>query len=79
MGNFDYVFHDAIDRSYLPFLETLSRYPRVKVSLHTSGPLLEFIERDPTSTYLDLVRTLVASDQLELVGSHQSAHEVQVR
>nr|WP_126850753.1 alpha-amylase/4-alpha-glucanotransferase domain-containing protein [Candidatus Cryosericum terrychapinii] len=68
MGNFDYVFRDAIDRSYVPFLETLSRYPRIKASLHTSGPLLEFIERDSTSTYLDLVRSLVASDQLELVG-----------
>ena len=68
VGNFDYVFREAIDRSYVPFLETLSRYPRIKVSLHISGPLLEFIERDSTSTYLDLVRSLVASGQLELVG-----------
>ena len=62
------MFREAIDRSYVPFLETLVRYPRVKVSLHTSGPLLEFIERDGASRYIDLVRALVGFGQVELVG-----------
>ncbi|MHB8070852.1 MAG: alpha-amylase/4-alpha-glucanotransferase domain-containing protein [Candidatus Cryosericum sp.] len=68
VGNFDHVFRDAIARSYLPFLETLARYPHIKVSLHTSGPLLEFIERDGASRYMELVRALVDSGQVELVG-----------
>jgi alpha-amylase len=68
VGNFDNVFREAINRAYLPFLETLTDFPRVKVSLHTSGPLLEFIERNHLSAYLDLVRKLTARGQLELVG-----------
>lgn len=68
VGNFDHVFREALARSYIPFLETLARYPRVKVSLHTSGPLLEFIERDGQSRYTDLVRALADSGQVELVG-----------
>jgi len=68
VGNFDNVFREAIDRAYLPFLETLTEFPRIKVSLHTSGPLLEFIERNHLNAYLDLVQALATRGQLELVG-----------
>jgi hypothetical protein len=68
VGNFDSVFREAINRAYLPFLETLTDFPRIKVSLHTSGPLLEFIERNHLSAYLNLVRKLAERGQLELVG-----------
>lgn len=68
VGNFDHVFLEAINRSYLPFLQTLLDYPRVRVSLHTSGPLLEFVEQHHIDTYLDTVRTLVNRGQVELVG-----------
>jgi hypothetical protein len=68
VGNFDNVFREAIDRAYLPFLETLTEFPRIKVSFHTSGPLLEFIERNHLNAYLDLVQALATRGQLELVG-----------
>ncbi len=68
VGNFDHVFLEAINRSYLPFLQTLLDYPRVRISLHTSGPLLEFIEQHHIDAYLDTVRTLVNRGQVELVG-----------
>ena len=62
------MFREAINRAYLPFLETLTDFPRIKVSLHTSGPLLEFIEQNHLYAYLDLVRKLATRGQLELVG-----------
>lgn len=62
------MFREAITRAYLPFLETLTDFPRIKVSLHTSGPLLEFMERNHLIAYLDLVRNLAARGQLEPVG-----------
>jgi len=68
VGNFDSVFQEAINHAYLPFLETLTDFPQVKVSLHTSGPLLEYMERNHLNAYLDLVRTLAERGQVEPVG-----------
>lgn len=68
VGNFDSVFDEALTRSYVPFLQTLMDFPNIKVSLHTSGPLLEYIEQHQKTAYLDLVRELVARGQVEPVG-----------
>ena len=43
VGNFDYVFEDAYQRSYLPFLKVLSKHPTIRVSLHFSGVLLQWM------------------------------------
>lgn len=68
VGNLDRVFQEAINRSYLPFLETVADFPRIKVSLHTSGPLLEFLDRIHPCAYADLVQTLVTRGQVEPIG-----------
>lgn len=68
VGNFDSVFEEGLARAYVPFLETLMDFPRVKVSLHTSGPLLEYLEQHHLDRYLDLVRELVSRGQVEPVG-----------
>ncbi|RKZ16936.1 4-alpha-glucanotransferase, partial [bacterium] len=48
VGNFDFVLEDAIKRCYKPLLETIRKFPGVKVSLHFSGILYEyFIEKHP--------------------------------
>lgn len=67
VGNFDSVFEQAYARCYLPFLEVLKRCAWVRVGLHHTGPLLEWIEeRHPE--YFDHLRELVERDQVELVG-----------
>jgi 4-alpha-glucanotransferase len=38
IGNFDGVFEQAYQDSYLPFLDVFDCYPDVKIGLHTSGP-----------------------------------------
>ena len=45
VGNFDDVFERAYQNSYLPFVEVLARHPAIRLGLHYSGPLLEWIER----------------------------------
>ena len=41
IGNFDGVIEQAFYDSYLPFLEIFEQYDaRLKISLHTSGPLM---------------------------------------
>jgi alpha-amylase len=67
VGNFDGVFEAAFADSYQPFLEFLSDYSQIPVSLHTSGSLMEWLaEHHPE--YIDRLKALVARGQVEIVG-----------
>ncbi|HWG37078.1 MAG TPA: alpha-amylase/4-alpha-glucanotransferase domain-containing protein [Terriglobales bacterium] len=66
-GNFDAVLEQTYRTSYLPFLQAASRRPWLRLNLHFSGFLLDWLaERHPE--YLDLLRQLLASGRLELLG-----------
>src|ERR1700721_819085 len=43
VGNFDDVMERTYERSYLPFVQCVARHPRVRVGLHYSGCLLEWL------------------------------------
>ncbi|NJE43017.1 alpha-amylase/4-alpha-glucanotransferase domain-containing protein [Thermococcus sp. GR6] len=66
LGNFGWVFEDAYNRSYRPFMEILEEYPNMKVAVHISGPLLEWFDENKPD-YIDLLRSLVRKGQLEIV------------
>ena len=66
LGNFGWVLESAYERSYRPFMETLEDYPNMKVAVHISGPLLEWLEENRPE-YIDLLRSLVRKGQLEIV------------
>jgi alpha-amylase len=68
VGNFDGVFEQAYQDSYLRFLDVFESYPAdLRISLHTSGPLMEWLdERHPE--YLDRLARLVQSGRIEIVG-----------
>jgi alpha-amylase len=67
VGNFDHVIADASAHAYLPFLRMLLEFPRVRLGLHTSGCLLEWLEQG-CPEYFSLVRELLSRGQLELLG-----------
>jgi alpha-amylase len=67
VGNFDGVFEGAYQDSYRPFLETLADYPTLKISLHTSGSLMEWLV-DHHPEYIDQLREFVARGQVEILG-----------
>ena len=67
VGNFDGVFRQAYQDAYQPFLAFLERRPRMRLALHTSGPLLEWIAANQPD-YLARWRALVASGQVEPWG-----------
>jgi hypothetical protein len=67
VGNFDHVIAEAHDRAYRPFLDVVRAYPEFKFALHTSGCLLEWLA-DHRADYFDLLGTLVASGQVELLA-----------
>ncbi len=66
LGNFGWVFEGAYEHSYRPFMEILEDYPGMRVSVHISGPLLEWLEENKPE-YIDLLRSLVRKGQLEIV------------
>ena len=70
IGNFDGVFEQAYQDSYLPFLDVFEPFDRLNISLHTSGPLMMWLaQRHPE--YLDRVRLLVESGRIEIIGGPQ--------
>jgi hypothetical protein len=67
IGNFDDVCHQAFHDAYKPFLDVLSDFPNLALTLHNSGSLLEWlVEHRPE--YLDQVRGLLERGQLEIIG-----------
>ena len=67
IGNFDDVFERAYRDSYLPFLEVFEPYVDLRISLHTSGPLMEWLARHYPE-YLERLSVLVAEDRIEVLG-----------
>lgn len=66
MGNFDSVIEDSYRDGYFPFIRTLDKHPRIRIVLHVSGALLEWMERCHPE-YLDAIYKLVTRGQLELM------------
>ncbi len=66
VDNFDHVFKEAYDKSYRPFIDVLERYPNIKLTLHYSGSLLEWIETNRPEL-LKRIAHLVAKGQVEMM------------
>jgi alpha-amylase len=67
VGNFDHVIEEAYQNSYWPFLESIARHPAIKLSLHNTGFLLDWIaEKHPE--YIELLAGMVKRGQVEVVG-----------
>ena len=67
IGNFDGVCEEAYQDSYLPFLDVFERFSNVRIALHTSGSLIEWIERRHPE-YLDRLAALAQAGRIEIVG-----------
>ncbi|MDX1961706.1 MAG: alpha-amylase/4-alpha-glucanotransferase domain-containing protein [Pirellulales bacterium] len=67
IGNFDHVFEQAYQDSYRPFLDLLDQYPQLRVGLHTSGPLMEWLDAHHPE-YLDRLARYVAANRIEIIG-----------
>ena len=67
VGNFNDVFEHAYKKSYKPFLELVRKYPSVAVSLHYSGPLLEWLVANKPE-FIETLRTLTVRGNIELLS-----------
>ena len=66
VGNFGWVIKDAFKRSYLPFLEVLEDFPKIRISLHFTGILLDWMENKQPRA-LQIISRLVEKRQVELL------------
>ncbi len=67
VGNFDFVFEDAFQRSYQPLLDVISDFPLFKVNFHYSGILQQWIAQHHPE-HLDQIRQCVESGQAEILS-----------
>ena len=68
VGNFGFVFEQAYEKAYEPFLRGLERHRGVRLTLHYSGPLLDWlIAHHPE--FIERVRALASCGQIELLAS----------
>ncbi len=67
VGNFGYVFEEAYQKAYAAFVRVLRSHPGVRMSLHYSGILLEWMEKHHPE-FFEQLRSLIKREQVELVG-----------
>ncbi len=68
VDNFDNIFYQAFESSYMPFFQTLSQFPEIKIAFHISGSLLDWTLKNQTE-FIKLIRSLVKRGQLELLAA----------
>ncbi|MCK4754758.1 MAG: alpha-amylase, partial [Calditrichia bacterium] len=66
IGNFDFVFQDAYEKSYLPFLKVLEKFPSIKMAIHFSGILLDWLKENQPDL-IKKVKHMVDRGQLEIM------------
>lgn len=67
VGNFGGVFEQAYQDSYLPFLDVFEPFTDLNISLHTSGPLMKWLEKAHPE-YLSRIAQLVSQGRIEIIG-----------
>ena len=67
VGNFGWVVEETHRRAYLPMIEALERHPGVRLALHYTGPLLEWLAAEHPDV-IDRLRALVNGRQVEILG-----------
>ncbi len=67
VGNFDFVFEQAYKQAYEPMVAALERHPGVRIALHYSGPLRDWLLANRPQL-IERVHALVARGQVEIMS-----------
>jgi alpha-amylase len=67
IGNFGWVFAEVFEQAYLPMVEALERHPGIRVGLHYTGSLLEWLRAERPG-FITTLRALVDRGQVEILG-----------
>jgi hypothetical protein len=67
VGNFGWVIEDVYQHAYEPMLGALERHPGVRLGLHYTGPLLQWMASNRPDA-IARIRALISRGQVEIVG-----------
>ncbi|GCE12142.1 alpha-amylase/4-alpha-glucanotransferase domain-containing protein [Tengunoibacter tsumagoiensis] len=67
VGNFPWVFQQVYEEAYLPMIEALEKHPGVRLTLHYTGSLLDWLEGEHPE-FIRRVVALVQRNQVEIAG-----------
>ncbi len=67
IGNFGWVFAEVFEQAYEPMVRALERHPKVRLGLHYTGPLLEWLRAERPG-FITSLRALVDRGQVEILG-----------
>ncbi|MGI8927957.1 MAG: alpha-amylase/4-alpha-glucanotransferase domain-containing protein, partial [Candidatus Limnocylindrales bacterium] len=67
VGNFGWVFEEVFHQAYAPMIDALERHPHMKVGLHYTGPLLEWMEANQPEAIVRL-QALADGGRVEILG-----------
>src|SRR3984893_18767950 len=65
VGNFPWVFQQVYEEAYLPLIEALERHPGVRLSLHYTGSLLDWMQ-EAQPAFLQRIAALAERKQVEM-------------
>ncbi len=66
VGNFGWVIEEAYNKAYLPFLNIVESHPKIKLAIHFSGSLLDWLSYNRPE-FLKKAKQLVERGQLEIL------------
>ncbi len=67
VGNFSQVLETSYQKAYLPFIRVLMKHPHIRVTLHYSGFLLEWLKENHPE-FIDELRSLVEENRVEFMS-----------
>jgi len=67
VGNDSFVFNEAFENCYWPFLEVLKKFPRIKCNIHISGPLYDWILTNHKE-FIKTLKEMSKKGQIEIVS-----------
>jgi 4-alpha-glucanotransferase len=67
VGNFGWVIAEVYEKAYAPMVDAIERHPSIRLGLHYTGPLLEWLRAEQPE-FLVRLRALVERGQVEILG-----------
>jgi alpha-amylase len=67
VDNFPFVFEDVYKKSYEPLIDNIFKFEDIKITLHFSGNLLEWLINNKTD-FIEKLKIMAKRAQIEIIG-----------
>jgi len=67
VDNFEFVFEDVYKKSYSPLINNIFQFSDIKITLHFSGNLLEWLLKNKPQ-FIEKLKIMAQRDQIEIIG-----------